>query len=126
MEFNREKAIFLQIADLLFESILKGKWGEQERIPSTREMAVSLEVNPNTVMRTYTYLQEQEVLFNRRGIGYFVSGSAKKKIRAIKQEEFVRTELPRLVKWMRLLDIEFDDLKRIYNEAKHPDWTNLP
>ncbi len=118
MEFNREKAIFLQIADLIFESILQEKWQAEERIPSTREMAVSLEVNPNTVMRTYTYLQENGVVFNRRGIGYFVSGSAKEKIREIKRDQFIKSELPRLVRWMTLLDIEFDDLQRIYNESR--------
>jgi DNA-binding transcriptional regulator YhcF (GntR family) len=117
MEFSGEKAIFLQIADMVFESILRQKWKPEERLLSTREMAVSLEVNPNTVMRAYAYLQEKEIIFNRRGIGYFISLGAVEKIKEIKREQFVKTELPRLVRWMNLLEIEFDELQQIYQES---------
>ncbi len=117
MEFNKDKAIFLQIADMLFESILTDKWQEEERVPSVRELAVSVEVNPNTVLRTYAYLQENEIIFNRRGMGYFVAQAAKEKIKAIKREQFVKTELPRIVAAMKLLGIDFDDLKALYEQS---------
>ena len=67
-----ESLVYLQIADSISEDILLRKWSELERIPSVREMAVTLEVNPNTVQRTYTFLQSKGIIFNRRGIGYFV------------------------------------------------------
>lgn len=118
MEFSKEKAIFLQIADALVDAILAGKWQEEQRIPSTREMAVSMEVNPNTVVRAYAYLQENEVIYNRRGIGYFVAPSARDKILAMKREHFIKTDLPRLVETMKLLGISFDELKTLY-ESSH-------
>ncbi|MCP4754607.1 MAG: GntR family transcriptional regulator [Proteobacteria bacterium] len=117
MEFNNEKAIFIQIADFIGETILAGKWREESRIPSVRDMAATLEVNPNTVMRTYTYLQEKEIVRNRRGIGYFVSPDASEKIVTLKRDDFIRTDLPKLIKTMRLLDIDFDDLKEISRQA---------
>ena len=72
MEFSENKPIFVQIADRVHEGILRGSWTDEERIPSIREMAVETEVNPNTVTRTYSLLQEQGVVYNRRGIGYFI------------------------------------------------------
>ena len=73
MEFGDSNAIYLQIADQLSENILLRKWSPGDRIPSVRELAVSVEVNPNTVMRTFNYLQEKGIIYNKRGIGYFVS-----------------------------------------------------
>ncbi|MBU3914403.1 GntR family transcriptional regulator [bacterium] len=92
MEFNKDKAIFLQIADSLFEAILAGKWREESRIPSVRDMAISMEVNPNTIIRTYAYLQEKEIIYNRRGIGYFVASKAINKVISLKKEVFIKTD----------------------------------
>ena len=59
MDFKETQAIYLQIVDLVCDHIVTGKWKAQERIPSVRELGVQLEVNPNTVMRAYDYLQAQ-------------------------------------------------------------------
>ena len=72
MKFIDNKAIYIQIAEWVFEQILNGKWKEGDRILSVRELGTSLEVNPNTVLRSYDYLQNMEVIVNRRGVGYFV------------------------------------------------------
>ena len=118
MDFNKDKAIFLQIAEMLFESILADKWPESERMPSIREMAVSMEVNPNTAIRTFNYLQEKDVIYNKRGIGYFVSDDGYKKTLKLKKEEFVNSDLPLLFKSMKMLNISFDELKKYYSEYK--------
>ena len=78
MEFKDSQAIYLQIADHICEQVLLNKWQPEERIPSVRELAVMLEVNPNTVMRTCELLQQQEIIYNKRGIGYFISNDAAK------------------------------------------------
>ena len=62
MEFRTNEAIYLQIAAYVSENILLGKWLPEQKIPSVRDMAVELEVNPNTVMRAYELLQTLEVL----------------------------------------------------------------
>ena len=69
MEFKEKQAIYLQIGEHISETILRKQWEEGEKIPSVREMAMSIEVNPNTVMRTYSYLQDRGIIFNKRGIG---------------------------------------------------------
>ena len=72
MEFDQHKPIYLQIADAICERILTGQWPEGDRIPSVRECGVSLEVNPNTVARSYDELSSEGIIHNKRGIGYFV------------------------------------------------------
>ncbi len=114
MEFREDQAIYLQIADLFCENILTGKWNPGDRIPSVREMAVNVEVNPNTVMRTFNYLQDKGIIFNKRGIGYFVADDGFEKTRALKKEDFIHHELPRFFKALRMLNMELDDLKSYY------------
>lgn len=72
MEFNEHKPIYLQIADNLCDKILSGEWQPEERIPSVRELGIVLGVNPNTIMRTYEHLQSADVIFNKRGVGYYI------------------------------------------------------
>ena len=114
MEFHKKNAIYLQIADLMCERILRGTWPENERIPSVRELAVTLEVNPNTVMRTYAYLQENEIIFNKRGIGYFVAEDGRQATRRLLKSNFVRNELPRVFNTLELLGLDFEELYALF------------
>jgi DNA-binding transcriptional regulator YhcF (GntR family) len=118
MEFKESQAIYLQIADHMCEQVLLDKWKTEDRIPSVRELAVQLEVNPNTVMRTCEYLQQYEIIYNKRGIGYFVSPNAAKKIKQLKKERFLANELPQFFRNIYLLDIELDELKPHYDKYK--------
>ena len=86
MEFKDGKAIYMQISDYISESILKGEWKEGDRIPSVREFAIEIEVNPNTVMRAYSYLQDEGVIYNKRGIGYFVGEESMEKVMNLKKK----------------------------------------
>lgn len=85
MKFKESKSIYLQIADRICDEILQGQYTEEERILSVREYAATVEVNANTVVRTYDYLQGQEIIHNKRGIGYFVSAGAKDRIIALRK-----------------------------------------
>ena len=116
MEFNENQPIYLQIADHFCENILQRKWIPGDRIPSVREIAVSIEVNPNTVMRTFTYLQDQGIIFNKRGIGYFVSDDGYSKTRSHRKEEFVKHELPEMFKTMSLLNLTMEDIMKYHKE----------
>ena len=118
MEFKERQAIYLQIGEHICENILRKIWKEGEKIPSVREMAVNIEVNPNTVMRTYGYLQDMGIIFNRRGIGYFVSEDAYEKTRDLKKNNFINHELPDIFNTMELLKITFDDLRELYISNK--------
>jgi GntR family transcriptional regulator len=116
MEFKENQPIYLQIADLFCENILLEKWKAGDRIPSVREMAVSTEVNPNTVMRTFTFLQEKGIIYNKRGIGYFVADDGFEKTRALRKENFVNMELPRIFMEMKLLRVSLDDINNFYQQ----------
>jgi len=119
MEFAKNnKAIYLQIADGIFENILSKKWMPEDRIPSVRDFAVNIEVNPNTVMRAYTYLQEKEIIYNQRGIGFFVSDGAYEKSINIRKTQFVENELPNVFKNIDLLGIDITEIERLYNLSR--------
>lgn len=116
MEFKSKKSIYLQIADYICECILREEWKEDEKIPSIRDIAVTLEVNPNTVTRTYRYLEEQGIISIQRGVGYFVSKNAYDIILDLKKETFFKEELPELFRMMKLLSITIQDVLKFYNK----------
>ncbi len=111
MEFANKQAIYLQIADYICDRILKQDWQEGKKIPSIRDTAVRVEVNPNTVLRTYMFLQEQGIIYNKRGIGYFVSEDGHRKTLAFKKQNFVKEELPKVFHTMNVLDMQPKDLE---------------
>lgn len=110
MEFKENKAIYLQIVDRLCDDILLGKYQEEDRIPSVREYSASVEVNVNTAVRSYDHLQNQGIIFTKRGLGYFVSPGAKSVIEEIRREEFLNEKLPELLQSMKTLNISIDEL----------------
>lgn len=121
MEFNQPKGIYQQIADQVRERIAGGEWAVGERIPSVREMAVTMGVNPNTVTRSYQTLQDGEIIDNRRGIGYFVAEKARERILDELKEEFINDELPRLFRLMRKLDMGVEELLSLYENHQGED-----
>lgn len=117
MEFKKKQTIYMQIADLICENIITNKWPEGEKISSVREMAATIEVNPNTVMRTYTHLQDTGIIQNKRGIGFFVSLGASQKITTMQRQKFINEVLPEFFKKMNLLGINFKELEELYNNT---------
>jgi len=116
MEFKEAQAIYLQIGDYVCEQILLGRWKEGDRIPSVRELGVALEVNPNTVMRTYDFLQGRDIIFKERGVGYFVSGASAQKIINYRKKQFLEQDLPVVFKNMTLLGMSFKELENEYHK----------
>jgi len=114
MEFRDNKAIYLQIAEYVCEHILLGKWKADEKVPSVRELAVAMEVNPNTVMRTYELLQNKNIINNKRGIGFFVDEAAADNVKNYRKQQFITDELPTVFRNIYLLNIGFDELENQY------------
>ena len=110
MEFNPNKAIYLQIRDSICERILSGELKPEDRIPSVREYGASIGVNPNTVMRTYEKLTQEGVIYNKRGIGYFISQEAKDLVLESSRKEFIENELPVMIRKMELLVLDPKEL----------------
>jgi GntR family transcriptional regulator len=123
MEFRDNEAIYLQIAAYVSENILLGKWPAEQKIPSVRDLAIELEVNPNTVMRSYEFLQNQEVIINKRGLGLFVAPDGYNKVKAYRKERFIQQDLPEFFRNIYLLDITLDELKARFEEFKSENYT---
>jgi len=123
MQFRDTASIYLQIADYICEKILLKQWKVEERIPSVRELAMQLEVNPNTVMRTYEFLQQQNIIFNQRGIGYFVSMEAIKNATQYRKTEFMENELPAVFRNMFMLGMDVEELKPRFEKFKKQNFS---
>ena len=117
MTFTNDNAIYIQMADRLCDEILAGKYKDDDRIPSVREYAVMLEVNANTAVKAYDELSRANIIYNKRGLGYFVTKGAKKQILKERKKEFMKERLPELFRQMQLLDISIDDVAEAYKKT---------
>lgn len=111
MAFNNDKAIYLQIADRLSDEILVGTYKAFDHIPSVREYAATLGVNANTAVKAYDQLAQEGIIFNKRGLGYFVAEDAQRHIKQTRRQTFLKTVLPEFARQMKLLDISWEELK---------------
>ncbi len=116
MNFKESKAIYLQIADRICDEILLEQYPEEERVPSVREYAAVVEVNANTVMRSYDYLQSINIIYNKRGIGYFVSPGAPEEILKLRRTLFLEEEMNLFFHQIRTLNIPMEEISRMYQE----------
>lgn len=116
MNFKESKAIYLQIADRICDEIIFGQYAEEERIPSVREYASMVEVNANTMMRSFEFLQSQDVIYNKRGIGYFVSSGAKRLILSLRRKRFLEEDIDWFFHQIYTLDIPMEEIGAMYLE----------
>jgi GntR family transcriptional regulator len=114
VQFERGRSIYQQISEYVYSQVLGGRWRPGERIPSVRELAVELEVNPNTVLRSYNVLQDEGVIHNRRGIGYSVTEHGAEAARDKKLRRLRRRDLPELFERLRLVGFTTEDLAEAY------------
>lgn len=115
--FSGEKPIYLQMADRLCDEILAGKYQDDDRIPSVREYAVMLEVNANTAVKAYDELAREDIIYNKRGMGYYVTPGAKQQILQERKKSFLKEHLPELFRQMRLLGIDIKDVDYAWKET---------
>jgi DNA-binding transcriptional regulator YhcF (GntR family) len=120
MNFTESKAIYLQIAGRICDEIVQQVYATDQRIPSVREYAALVEVNTNTAMRSFDYLQTAGILYNKRGIGYFVSQQAAETIHALRRERFLTVELPEVFRQASLLGLTPDELKERFTQYTQP------
>lgn len=124
MDFRQNQPIYIQIAEYVCEQILLKKWKLGEKILSIRDIAIELEVNPNTVQRSYDLLQQRGIIVNKRGVGYFTDEDAMEKIISFRKEQFIEHELPVFFKNMYLLKIDIKDLKNQFDQFVKDNFKN--
>jgi len=118
MEFRDNEAIYLQIAAYVSKNILLGKWPAEQKIPSVRDLAIDLQVNLNTVMRSYEFLENIGVIYNKRGLGSFVAADGYDKVKAYRKERFIQQDLPVFFTNMYLLGISQEEITQWYEQFK--------
>ncbi|MDE6368159.1 MAG: GntR family transcriptional regulator [Muribaculaceae bacterium] len=117
MDFNNNsKAIYLQIADDICDKVLTAVFVPDERIPSVREYAAQVEVNVNTVMRAYDYLAGLEIIYNKRGLGFFSSPDARQKVIELRRREVLGDGVQTVFRQLAMLDITPSQLSEMYQQ----------
>jgi GntR family transcriptional regulator len=124
MNFKESKSIYLQIADRLCDEILQGKYAEEERMPSVREYAALMEVTTNTALRSFDYLQSQNVIYNKRGLGYFVATGARKCILSSRRDTFLHEDVREFFHQLRTLDIPMERIVEMYRASENKESDN--
>ena len=114
MNFKDNKAIYLQIADRIGDQIIAGTLVPDGKVPSVRELAAEIEVNANTVARTYDHLQQIGVIYTKRGLGYFVGPDAKEKIISQRREQLMQGEMDYFLGQVKAVGITPEELKQLY------------
>ncbi len=115
MNFNDNKAIYLQIADSIGDRIIAGDLPPEGKVPSVRELAAQIEVNANTVARTYDHLQQHGIIYTKRGLGYFVAPDAKDEIVRMRRQQLMQGEMDYFLGQLKAVGITPDELTEIYN-----------
>ncbi len=116
MEFNEHQPIYAQIANLVSDRILLQELKTEDKILSVRDLAAELRVNPNTVMRAYEYLQQQGIIYNKRGLGNYVAKDACSIIKNTRRESFFQNELPQFFNSIKMMGISFEDIEKKYRQ----------
>ncbi|MBQ5673736.1 MAG: GntR family transcriptional regulator [Lachnospiraceae bacterium] len=105
-----DKSIYLQISQMIETDILRGILLENERVPSTNELAKMYTINPATAAKGINILVDNGILFKKRGIGMFVSPGATTAIRDRRKQEFYTQRLSELLTEARSLGISTKEL----------------
>lgn len=121
MNFKTDRPIYRQIIDYAFARIMSGEWLPEQKVPSVRELAVQMAVNSHTVLKAYEYLQNENIIYPRRGMGFFLAEDAKENVNAARRHEFYTTTLNELFEEMDMLGISIDDIV-----AQYRVWSSRP
>jgi DNA-binding transcriptional regulator YhcF (GntR family) len=115
---QNERAIYVRIAERICDDILSGKYAEEERVPSVRELAAEYEVNTNTALRAFDILQRDGILAQQRGIGMLVERGARRRIRAARRKAFLEHDMPDFFRRLHLLGMTIDDVVEAWQAAE--------
>lgn len=118
MDFKANKPIYQQIVDFCFSKILMAEWQPEGRVPSVRELAALLVVNPHTVLKAFEYLQAEELIVSKRGMGFYLAKDAVKRVMKLRKKEFFETTLVEMFQMMDLLDVGLEEIVERYKNQK--------
>lgn len=110
LDLDKEKPIFIQIAEGIEDGILTGAFPEESQIPSITEFSVNYKINPATALKGINLLVDEAVIFKKRGVGMFVAQGAVSKLKRKRQDQFYDNYISRLVEEAKRLGITSDEI----------------
>ncbi|WP_374313016.1 GntR family transcriptional regulator [Microbacterium sp.] len=110
------RALFLQIAESVEDSIVDGSLAEESQAPSTNELAAFYRINPATAAKGVAMLVDKAVLYKRRGIGMFVAPGARERLLAERRAAFADRFIDPLLAEARTLGLDADDLSTLIRD----------
>lgn len=114
---TQEKSIYIQIKEMIESDILRDILLEEERVPSTNELAKLYAINPATAAKGVNLLVDEGILYKKRGIGMFVAEGAKERIMKKKKEHFYDDYIKSLMAEARNLGITKQELIAMIEES---------
>lgn len=114
---TQEKSIYIQIKEMIESDILRDILLEEERVPSTNELAKLYAINPATAAKGVNLLVDEGILYKKRGIGMFVAEGAKERIMKKKKEHFYDDYIKSLMAEARNLGIIKQELIAMIEES---------
>ncbi|PKR77171.1 GntR family transcriptional regulator [Halalkalibacillus sediminis] len=122
IRLNDDQPIFQQIAELIEANIIDDSIKEGEQVPSTNEIAKHYQINPATAAKGINLLVDEGVLYKRRGIGMFVSETAKSKIIKKKKNEFYHQFIQPMILEAKRIEVTEEQITNWVKEGmKHED-----
>ena len=115
---TQEKSIYIQIKEMIEDDILRDVLLEEERVPSTNELARLYAINPATAAKGFNLLVDEGILYKKRGIGMFVATGAKAQIRGKRREQFYDNYVKSLMAEATSLGITKKELVEMILDAK--------
>jgi GntR family transcriptional regulator len=118
VNFRPSYSIYLQVADFICEKVLTRVWQDGDKLPAVKDLAVLTSVNPNTVIKALTWLQDNDILTTQRGVGYFLTDGAASKTLSLKRRQFIEEDLPDVFSSMQLLGVDIDELAALHQSYR--------
>lgn len=109
-EWKEDQPIYRQLRDKVAEAILKGSLQEGDALPSVRNIAVEMQINPLTASKAYQELVAEELVEKRRGLGMFVIAGAKDRLLSAERKQFLDEEWPSMVARIKSLGLDIEEL----------------
>lgn len=120
MNFQDGQPIYVQIAERLSDEILAGTYAPESRVPGVREYSALLGVNVNTTVKAFDLLSQREVIYSKRGMGYFVAPNAPDLIREERKKNFISNVMPAFFRQMQQLGISIEEVVEAWKEKLTP------
>jgi len=118
MDFHKNKPIYIQIVDIISQKIVSKEWTEGTKIPTIKDLAKSLDVNHNTLMRSLEFLQAKNILVSKRGVGLFLTKDSYTNALELMRKSFYENQVPDFFATMYTLKITLGELIDLYKTNK--------